>query len=98
MSPLPKTKRLCQILLGVLNGDTEKDIADGLDISFFTVKRHLQRLYRSYEVPSARKLQRLWRDAATVAALCEKIQAMPDSRCRRAKSRVVRRRKHAVSS
>lgn len=76
---LPPTKRLCQVLSALLEGDTEQQIADKLEISFHTVNRHVQRLFELYEVSSARKLQSLWKDRQAAVELQRKILALQDA-------------------
>jgi len=58
--PLPP--RLQQVLACLLQGDGEKQIAARLGLSQHTVNRHVQRLYRRYEVRSYRELMFRCRD------------------------------------
>lgn len=44
------TPRECEIMELVKNGYTNQDIADALDISRFTVKNHLQRIFNKLQV------------------------------------------------
>ncbi|MEQ8514165.1 MAG: helix-turn-helix transcriptional regulator, partial [Chromatocurvus sp.] len=54
ISELPR--RLREVVSGLIDGESEKQIAARLGISHYTVNRHVQRLYRHYGVTSRGRL------------------------------------------
>ena len=53
-SPNPLSKRQAEIVLGVLGGSTNDEIADALFLSKRTVENHLHRIYQSLDIADGR--------------------------------------------
>ena len=59
--------QLQQVLTCLLQGDAEKRVAERLGISCHTVNRHVQRLYRRFNVHSRGELMFVCRDMRPLA-------------------------------
>jgi DNA-binding NarL/FixJ family response regulator len=71
VSPEPELpKQLAQVLACLLEGDAEKRVAERLGLSPHTVNRHVQRLYRRFDVHSRGEL--MFRCRGMLPALLEK--------------------------
>ncbi|TCO75483.1 helix-turn-helix transcriptional regulator [Chromatocurvus halotolerans] len=63
------TPRMREVLMGLLAGESEKQIASRLGLSRHTVNRHVQRVYRHYDVTSRGRLLAKLRSGGGVQSL-----------------------------
>ena len=69
MPKLPPTERLCQVLLLLLAGNGPAKIAQKMQRSDHTVKKHLRALYKLYEVEDGFGLMSVFIESSVLARL-----------------------------